>query len=300
MSDHRNSTAVPAVSTGNDVSFESLIARHNAALAAANNCEGPIDGSPEEAELHAAVKAFDDSSAKLVSYAGVLDALRLAAKENEDFEGSFVGVAAVNSALDFLETRENELPLDRVERLARELSETLPQWANGQFMAMVHPDGDIRRFWFRNARDEGSKPVDPIVRLREITAEATMLLATNPQMMIDHVTAYKHGVYTVLDIPGVAAAPQDPLLDTIKGFRDGLAAFSAIPGDQITQENEEGLVEETYGPWQDELDDWDEPARSVEGAIEAIKLMQEQDVFIDVVGKSMAKAVLSFLEGVRA
>ncbi|WIC86871.1 hypothetical protein A6U93_18535 [Agrobacterium tumefaciens] len=246
------------------------------------------------------MEAVVETQAELISYAGVLEALRLAVKENKDFHGSEVSVAAVAAALHFLEKREKELPVDRVERLANELSETLPQWANGQFMAMVYPAGDIHRFWFRNARDEGSKPVDPIARLREITGEATMLLATNPHMMIDHVTAYKHGVYTVLDIPGVTAAPQDPLLDTIKGFRDGLAAFSAIPGDQITQENEEGLVEETYGPWQDELDDWDEPARSVEGAIEAIKLMQQQDVFIDVVGKSMAKAVLSFLEGVRA
>lgn len=300
MSDHRNSTTAPAVSTGNEVSFESLIARLNAATAAANSLSVPLADTAEEAELHAAVDAITESEASIVSYDGVLQALRLAVKENKDFQGSDVSVAAVAAALRFLEKRETELPVDRVDRLAIELSETLPQWATGQFMAMVYPAGDIRRFLFRNVRGEDTKPVDPIVRLREITNEAAMLLATNPQMMIDHVTAYKHGVYTVLDIPGVSTAPQDPLLDTINGFRKALATFSAIPVDQITNANEDGLVEETYGPWMDKLDDWDQPARSVEGAIEAIKLMQDQDVFVDIVGKSMAKAVLSFLEGVRA
>ncbi|WCK24130.1 hypothetical protein [Agrobacterium pusense] len=283
-----------------EVTLEQMIARHNAALAAANNCAGPLEDSPEEVELHEAVEAFVESTAKLTSYAGVLDALRLAAKENEDFCGSEITVTLVKGVLDFLEAREKELPVDRVERLAIELSETLPQWANGQFMAMVYPAGDIRGFWFRNARDEGVKPSDPISRLREITNEAAMLIVTNPELGIDHVTINKHGIYTGLVVSGLSHGPQDPLLDTIKGFREALAAFSAIPVDEITQANEDALVEETYGPWMEKLDNWDEPARSVEGAIEAIKHMQNQEVFCDVAGKSMAKAVLAFLEGVRA
>ncbi|KNY35576.1 hypothetical protein [Agrobacterium sp. SUL3] len=295
-----NSTTVPAVSTGNDISFESLIARLNTATTVANSLSVPLEETPEEVELHAAVDAIAASQAKLVSYDGVMQALRLAVKENENYQGSDVSVAAVAAALDFLEERETELPVERVERLAVELSEVLPHWANGQFMAIVHPAGDPRGHWFRNARDEDSKPVDPIARLREITNEAAMLIATNPDMKIDHVTVDKDGIYTGLVVSGLAVAPQDPLLDTIKGFRDGLAAFSAIPGDQITGANEDGLVEATYGRWLVKLDDWDEPAGSVEGAIEAIKLMQDQDVFVDVVGKSMARAVLSFLEGVRA
>jgi len=297
MSDHRNSTTAPAVSTGNEVSFESLIARLNAATAAANTLSVPLADTAEEAELHAAVDEITESKASIVSYDGVLQALRLAVKENKDFQGSDVSVAAVAAALRFLEQRETELPVDRAERLAIELSETLPRWANGQFMAMVYPGAG---HWFRNARDEGVKPSDPISRLREITNEAAMLIVTNPELGIDHVTINKHGIYTGLVVSGLSHGPQDPLLDTIKGFREALAAFSAIPVDEITQANEDSLVEETYGPWMEKLDNWDEPARSVEGAIEAIKHMQNQEVFCDVAGKSMAKAVLAFLEGVRA
>ncbi|MGI8397774.1 hypothetical protein ACRYWZ_15485 [Agrobacterium deltaense] len=300
MSNQGNSTTAPAVSTGNDVSFESLIARLNAATAAANSLSVPLADTAEEAELHAAVDEITESQASIVSYDGVLQALRLAVKENKDFQGSDVSVASVAAALRFLEKREAELPVDRVERLAIELSETLPQWASGQFMAMVYPAGDIRGFWFRNARDENAKPVDPGERLREITKEAAMLIATNPGMNIDHVSVGKDGIFTSLRLSDNGPSPQDPLLDTIKGFRKALAAYSAIPVEEITQANEDGFVEKTYGPWMDMLDDWDEPARSVEGAIEAIKHMQDQDVFIDIVGKSMAKAVLGFLEGVRA
>ncbi|RSC31219.1 hypothetical protein EGT36_21325 [Agrobacterium sp. FDAARGOS_525] len=146
-----------------EVTLEQMIARHNAALAAANSCDGPLEDTPEEAELHAAVEAFVESTAKLTSYAGVLDAMRLAAKENEDFSGSEITVTLVKGVLDFLEAREKELPVDRVERLAIELSEALPQWANGQFMAMVYPAGDVRGYWFRSIRFDRSHEPDPVV-----------------------------------------------------------------------------------------------------------------------------------------
>ena len=60
---------------------------------------------------------------------------------------------------------EQEMICDKVDRLARELSEALPHWANGQFMAMVYPDGDIRAYWFRSlSRDENGRATDPIVK----------------------------------------------------------------------------------------------------------------------------------------
>lgn len=133
-----------------EVTLEAMIARHNAALAAANSCNGTLEDSPEEVELHAAVEAFVDSPAKLTSYAGVLDALRLAAKENEDFTGSEINVTLVKGVLAFLEEREKELPVDRITRLTQELSEALPTWMYGQFMAMVYPAGDARGVWFRS------------------------------------------------------------------------------------------------------------------------------------------------------
>lgn len=60
---------------------------------------------------------------------------------------------------------EQELICDKVDRLARELSEALPQWFNGQFMAMVYPDGDVRGYWFRSLfRDENGEKTDPVVK----------------------------------------------------------------------------------------------------------------------------------------
>lgn len=59
---------------------------------------------------------------------------------------------------------EQEMICDKVDRLARELSEALPQWANGQFMAMVYPAGDVRGYWFRSmTRDENGEKTDPVV-----------------------------------------------------------------------------------------------------------------------------------------
>lgn len=60
---------------------------------------------------------------------------------------------------------EQEMICDKVDRLARELSEALPQWVNGQFMAMVYPSGDIRGYWFRSlCRDENGEKTDPVVK----------------------------------------------------------------------------------------------------------------------------------------
>ncbi|WP_425963755.1 hypothetical protein [Rhizobium nepotum] len=60
---------------------------------------------------------------------------------------------------------EQELICDKVDRLARELSEALPQWFNGQFMAMVYPAGDVRGYWFRSLfRDENGEKTDPVVK----------------------------------------------------------------------------------------------------------------------------------------
>ncbi|MEH3125542.1 hypothetical protein [Agrobacterium cavarae] len=59
---------------------------------------------------------------------------------------------------------EQEMICDKVDRLARELSEALPQWGSGQFMAMVYPEGDARGYWFRNvnAYDRKGQP-DPVI-----------------------------------------------------------------------------------------------------------------------------------------
>jgi hypothetical protein len=88
----------------------------------------------------------------------------------------------------------------------------------------------------------------------------------------------------------------DPLMDTIEAYRAGLREMNAIPIDDVTFENEDELVAKTYGEPMNRLLQWDQPALTKEGAIEALKLMDEQNVFTDRVGETMRLAVLRFLE----
>ncbi|MCZ7862855.1 hypothetical protein O9X98_15885 [Agrobacterium salinitolerans] len=86
-----------------EVTLEAMIARHNAAIEAANNRNRPLEDSPEEIEMHSAMNAFFDSSARLTSFDGLMAALRLADKENEDFDCSVVSATLVKGALAYLE-----------------------------------------------------------------------------------------------------------------------------------------------------------------------------------------------------
>lgn len=88
-----------------EVTLEAMIARHNRAIEAANNCKGPLADSPEESEMHAAMEAFVESSARLTSFDGLIAALRLANKENEDFDCSVVSATLVKGALVYLESQ---------------------------------------------------------------------------------------------------------------------------------------------------------------------------------------------------
>lgn len=55
----------------------------------------------------------------------------------------------------------------QVECLANQLAELLPRWANGQYMAMIHPLGDRRGIWFRNV----NSPSDTRVKILQIEEE---------------------------------------------------------------------------------------------------------------------------------
>lgn len=289
---------IPAAGEAMPVTLEELIARHNAALAVANAFEGTFQGTAEEAELLAACDAFADTKARLKSYTGVLDALRLAAKENEDFESSSVSVAAVKGALDFLEEREAEMPVTRADRLSRELSETMAQYFDGTFMALVYPAGNPHGHWFRNI-----STIDVRARLREITSEAARLIAANPDLDIDHVTVNKDGVYTALAIPGVDPVEPDPIIAAIQAFDDGNKAFEAIKEkDWDKHGGQEAVIEKTYGPPMRIVGDWDQPCKSTEGAIAALRhAAQEAENFScsDSL-TAMVGAALAYLEGKRS
>ncbi|KRA58999.1 hypothetical protein [Rhizobium sp. Root651] len=133
-----------------EVTLEAMIARHNAAIEAANNRKGPLEDSPEEVEMHAAMNAFFETSAKLTSFDGLVAALRLADKENEDFECSVVSAALVKGALAYLEAQTAK------------------------------------------------------ARLSDLLRQAGQIIRDNPDLMIDRVTIYHHGVHTMILLPGMA------------------------------------------------------------------------------------------------
>lgn len=69
---------------------------------------------------------------------------------------------------------------------------------------------------------------------------------------------------------GVPAYAEDPLVDAIGDFRAGMAAYSAADDESPEFANA------TYGAPMDVLSEWDQPARTRQGAIAALKLAKEE------------------------
>ena len=92
------------------------------------------------------------------------------------------------------------------------------------------------------------------------------------------------------------ATPVDPLLEAIHDFREGCERYNVMSR-TMADGDEEAYILATCGPPQDRLCAWTAPAITREGAIEALKFMEEQDVFIDRIGEGMRRAVLGYLEG---
>lgn len=89
----------------------------------------------------------------------------------------------------------------------------------------------------------------------------------------------------------------DPLLDAIKAFRDGMAAFNATGSDLSDDENN-ALFDVHVAKVQTALDEWVDPALTQEGAVEALRLAQEEGALYEnspIVG-TMVRAALGFME----
>ncbi|MND71435.1 hypothetical protein D3C87_1160910 [compost metagenome] len=150
---------------------------------------------------------------------------------------------------------EQELICDKVERLARELAEALPLWANGAFMAEVFPAGDPRGFWFRNTRTTA--------RGKEI----------------------------------------DPVITALQAYQNGNAAFCAIKeNDWPELGGQEAVINMTYGPPMEVLNNWELPCTSKDGAIAALKfaLQEIDDFYGEPRVVCMMTAALAYLEGAAA
>ncbi|MBB5043466.1 hypothetical protein [Shinella fusca] len=103
-------------------------------------------------------------------------------------------------------------------------------------------------------------------------------------------------------IPGPAGLVDpvpDPLLEAIKAYRAGLIEFNrlAAEDDDDVRWSEYGAM--TYEPWQEKLDNWTEPARTRESAIEALRaaLGEDDGVYGTDAAECMVRAALGYLEG---
>lgn len=102
---------------------------------------------------------------------------------------------------------------------------------------------------------------------------------------------------TALPVALAATATiSDPLAETIRAYRVGVAVFRVIPSEVITMENEEDIVQSTYGPAFDKL--WKDcpPATSLHGVAEAIRYALEEDALMCCSAENTLKAALAFLD----
>lgn len=87
----------------------------------------------------------------------------------------------------------------------------------------------------------------------------------------------------------------DPLLMLIEAYRAGMREFARLP-DFASREEEDVACENTFAPHSEALKNWSGPATTTQGAVEALKFMIEEDMFNDMAGKPLARAVIAFLE----
>ena len=90
--------------------------------------------------------------------------------------------------------------------------------------------------------------------------------------------------------------PADPLLDAIHAYRAGLADYNANAPDD--NDLADAYVDLSYGPPLEVLDEWEEPATTRRGAIEALKLaIEENETFpLSSVGGPLLAAALAYFE----
>lgn len=96
-----------------------------------------------------------------------------------------------------------------------------------------------------------------------------------------------------------AAPPApDPLLETIRAYQRGLADFNVKA---VGDADYNLIADATYGPHLSTLTEWDHPAASFEGAVEALRisLTEEDGVYGCDAADRMVKAAYDFLKGVR-
>lgn len=97
-------------------------------------------------------------------------------------------------------------------------------------------------------------------------------------------------------MPATDMRKLDPLLALIEAHRAGMREFAGLP-DTVIGKEEDAAYDNLIGPHSAALKNWTGPATTTQGAIEALKFMIEEDMFNDMAGKPLARAVIAFLEG---
>lgn len=85
------------------------------------------------------------------------------------------------------------------------------------------------------------------------------------------------------------------LINAIQEYRAGIESFNAIP-EADTIEEEEAVVEATYGPPMNKLCDWDQPLQSLQEVRAAIQLAFDEKAVVDDVAGAPLRAALAYLE----
>lgn len=94
------------------------------------------------------------------------------------------------------------------------------------------------------------------------------------------------------------SAVSDPMLEAIQAYRAGKAAFMAIPASEVTFENEDGLVDSTYGPAMDTILNDRPKVASITGVREAIRFAFEEDTLTDRAAENALRSALAYLDAV--
>jgi hypothetical protein len=102
-------------------------------------------------------------------------------------------------------------------------------------------------------------------------------------------------------LPAVAMKTHsiDPLYVAIGHYTAGMATFNVIKEkDWAAAGGEEAVIEGTYGAPMRILEEWQQPAQTREGAIEALKLAIADGEWFDAssIASPMMKAALAYLE----
>lgn len=95
-----------------------------------------------------------------------------------------------------------------------------------------------------------------------------------------------------------AALAEDPLLEAIVRYRQGMSDFAAnAPDDRGLSD---ALAEKSYRPARRVLVDWNKPATTFVGAVSALKMAKDADQNDDAdLVSAMVNAALGYFEAIR-